>query len=29
MKEYSETVILNCSDVVFIPEGWYISIFYY
>lgn len=23
MKEYSETVILNCSDVVFIPEGWY------
>ncbi|EES01546.2 hypothetical protein SORBI_3003G312500 [Sorghum bicolor] len=23
MKEYSETVILNCGDVVFIPEGWY------
>ncbi|WVZ68643.1 hypothetical protein U9M48_017559 [Paspalum notatum var. saurae] len=23
MKEYSESVILNCGDVLFIPEGWY------
>jgi hypothetical protein len=24
MKEYSERVILNCGDALFIPEGWYI-----
>ncbi|KAM0889819.1 hypothetical protein ACQ4PT_027450 [Festuca glaucescens] len=23
MKEYSERVILNCGDALFIPEGWY------
>ncbi|KAL6845470.1 hypothetical protein ACP4OV_024965 [Aristida adscensionis] len=23
MKEYSERVVLNCGDVIFIPEGWY------
>jgi len=23
MKEYSERVVLNCGDVLFIPEGWY------
>ncbi|TKW17052.1 hypothetical protein SEVIR_5G340500v4 [Setaria viridis] len=23
MKEYSERVLLNCGDVLFIPEGWY------
>lgn len=27
MKEYSERVVLNCGDVLFIPEGWYTSIF--
>lgn len=25
MKEYSERVVLNCGDVLFIPEGWYTS----
>jgi hypothetical protein len=28
MKEYSETVILNCGDALFIPEGWYIFLNY-
>jgi hypothetical protein len=23
MQEYSERVVLNCGDVLFIPEGWY------
>ncbi|KAF8663865.1 hypothetical protein HU200_055200 [Digitaria exilis] len=23
MKDYSERVVLNCGDVLFIPEGWY------
>ncbi|KAF7038025.1 hypothetical protein CFC21_048263 [Triticum aestivum] len=29
MKEYSERVVLNCGDALFIPEGWYIFLNYF
>jgi hypothetical protein len=28
MKEYSERVILNCGDALFIPEGWYVFVLF-